>query len=188
MSVEGPESWSGWAGRTVEVPAGSASRPTLLEVRGGLTSSFRFYRAAGGRSTGDTLVTTVRGRRMRVVLPADSSGFAVERITVRDGASGFQRWHARIIGAEALPALTAKEREGKFTETYGYFQPKRYYEDTRVLRYAFESQGSVTYHLATGGRPVEIPHYPPRPKGTLPLPHHGYITISSPDPWRVSLV
>ncbi|UTR83586.1 hypothetical protein [Streptomyces cavourensis] len=188
MSVEALKSWSGWAGRTVEVPADSAGRPTLLEVRGGLTSSFHFRRAVGGHSTGSTLVTTVRGRRMRVVLPADSSGFSVERITVSDGASGFHRWHARIVGAEALPALTKEEREGKFTETFGYFQPKRYYEERRVLRWEFESQGSVTYCLATGGRPVDFPYYPPRPKGTFPLTHHGYVTISSPDKWRVSLL
>ncbi|MGW3438664.1 hypothetical protein ACWDB3_15945 [Streptomyces bacillaris] len=187
MSVDVPKSWSGWAGRTIEVPADSAGKPTLLEVRGGLTSSFRFHRAVGGRSTGDNLVTTSRGRRMRIVLPADSSGFTVDRITVSDGASGFHRWHARIVGAEALPPLTKEEREGKYTETFGYFQPKRYYEERHVLRWEFKSHGSVTYHLATGGRRVEIAGFPSRPEGTFPLTHHGYVTISSPDKWRVSL-
>ncbi|MFK0129597.1 hypothetical protein ACIQRZ_04535 [Streptomyces rubiginosohelvolus] len=187
MGVESRGSWSGWRDREVRI-SDRTDRPTLLEVRGGLTSNFRYLRMVDSRSTGTTLVTTTRGRWMRIVLPVGSSGFSVERFVAADGAGGFHRWQARTVEAGALPTLTSEEREGELTETFGYFHPKRYYEERHVFRYEFEGHGSVTYHPETGGSPVEIPHYPPRPKGTIPMAHHGYITISSPDKWRVSIV
>lgn len=180
-------SWSGWSNRTVRVPGQGSGTPLVLEVRGGITSNFYFEKAIGSRSDGTVFVTTQGRRRLRTVLPADCDGFSVRRRVAADGAGGFHRWHARLVEAESLPALSSKDYEGKWTETFGYFEPKRYYEHARVFRFEFEDFGSVTYHLATGGKPVEIPETARRQKGSMPLPHHGYVTISSPGKWKVSI-
>ncbi|MET9511304.1 hypothetical protein ABZX62_23045 [Streptomyces flavidovirens] len=157
-------------------------------MRGGITSNFYFHAAVGDRPHVETLVVTHGRRRLRVALPADADGFSVRRRVVADGAGGFQRWHARLIDAGSLPTLSSKEYAGKWTETFGYFQAKQYYEHARVFRYEFNDAGSVTYHPATGGKPVEIPYSADRRKGTIPLPHHGYVTVSSAGKWRVSIV
>ncbi|MET9800371.1 hypothetical protein [Streptomyces sp. NPDC006368] len=182
---EDRRTWSGWRNRTVRVREDPAT-PLLLQVRGGITSNFYFHAAAGDRPHVETLVVTHGRRRLRVVLPAGADGFSVRRRVAADGAGGFQRWRARLIDPDSLPTLSSEERAGKWTETFGYFQAKRYYEHARAFYYEFDDSGQVSYHPATGGKPVEIP-YGARTKGTIPLPHHGYITVSSMGKWRVSI-
>ncbi|WP_434594995.1 hypothetical protein [Streptomyces sp. A5-4] len=188
MSDKASTSWSGWKNQVVSVPGGGSGTPLLLEVRGGITSHFYFDKVTGSRPDGNTLVVTQGRRRVRIVLPADSDGFSVRRSVVSDGAGGFHRWHARLIEPGSLPTLSSTDHEGKGTETFGHFQEKRYHEQARVFRYEFEDFGSVTYHPATGSKPVEIPDTSDRLKGSIPLLHHGYVTISSPGKWKASIV
>ncbi|WP_066952071.1 hypothetical protein [Streptomyces lushanensis] len=98
------------------------------------------------------------------------------------------RWRARVIEPDALPRIPSKESEGRGTETFGYFEPKRYYEDTRSLYYDFtDTPGTLIYSPADGREQTTRHTSAVDQKGVLRLPHHGYVTVSSNGRWTVSV-
>lgn len=164
--------------------------PLPLEIRGGLSSSFSLCPVRFGAGSGEDsidLVTTRGASPCRVVLPAEADAFTVRRVRLHERAGGFHRWRVRLIDRDALPGLSSKGVSGEGTETFGYFEPTRYYEQVRVLHYEFEDSGTVGYCPVAGGDPVRVVTSRATRKGHLRLPRHGYVTMSGGGGWRVSV-
>ncbi|QNP67787.1 hypothetical protein [Streptomyces genisteinicus] len=191
MDSTTPASWSGWRSRTVEIPGAGDGTPVLLEFRAGFTTSFRLSTVRKGaqhQRAHDTLVTIGRTGRSHIVLPADCDALAIWRVTVgNEGASGFGRWKVRIVDNDALPQLPTEKTRGKGTRTFGYFSPKPYFEYAPVVHYDFiDSPGTIIYTPANGGKQLIRFTSAATRKGTLRLPHHGYVTVSDHGTWRIS--
>ncbi|MEU2060345.1 hypothetical protein [Streptomyces sp. NPDC013455] len=184
--------WSGWRSRTVEIPGAGDGKPVVLEFRAGLTSSFDLATVRKGshhQRARDTFVTIGRAGPSHIVLPADCDALAIRRVTVgNEGASGLGRWRLRVVDSDALPRLPAGAAQGKGTKTFGYFDPKPYFEYAPVVHYDFvDSPGTVVYTPANGGKQLIRFTSAVNQKGTLRLPQHGYVTLSDHGKWRVSV-
>ncbi|WP_066952069.1 hypothetical protein [Streptomyces lushanensis] len=83
MGERTESTWSGWRDRVVQVPGGGSGTPLLLEIRGGVTSSFDIVavRAGAYHQRARARIATIHGHRpCRIVLPADCDAFEVQRI------------------------------------------------------------------------------------------------------------
>ncbi|MFJ2264356.1 hypothetical protein ACIOKD_39800 [Streptomyces sp. NPDC087844] len=106
----------------------------------------------------------------------------------RENAGGFSGWKLRVIEPDVLPEISKKDSEGKGVETFGYFEPKPYHEYIRTLYYDFtDDPGTLIYNPANGAEHVIHGTSSADQKGSLRLPHHGYVTVAANGRWRVSV-
>ncbi|WP_037673145.1 hypothetical protein [Streptomyces griseus] len=181
--------WSGWRDRTVDLPGAGTGTPVPLEFRGGFTSGFELVAMRKGayrQRDRKPLARIHRRGPSHLVLPADCDAVEVRRVRHRNGSGGFSGWRLRVVEADALPRQPAGDTDVKGTETFGYFAPKPYYEYAPVLRYDFvDVPGTLSYTPADGGEQLVRLTSAVDRRGSLRLPRHGYVTLSSSGMWRV---
>lgn len=177
MGTDTESVWSGRRDRTMQIPGGGSGKPLLLEFRGGPTSNVELVAVQKGahHTRAHSLIAQIHRRGpARVVLPPHCDAIAIQRIRYREGAGGFSGWKLSLIDQNSLPQLPSKDFKGKGTDTFGYFDPKPYYEYARVPHYDFlDAPGTLTYTPANGGDQV-IRH-------TAAVDQKGVLRLSSMD-------
>ncbi|MGK5695101.1 hypothetical protein ACSNOJ_19725 [Streptomyces sp. URMC 128] len=93
-----------------------------------------------------------------------------------------------MVEPSDLPQLISTDVTGRGTETFGYSEPKPYYEYIRVLYYDFlDYPGTLIYTPENGADQVIHHTSAADQKGTLRMPHHGYVTVSAYGRWQLSV-
>ncbi|MGW7080374.1 hypothetical protein ACWGH2_25675 [Streptomyces sp. NPDC054871] len=175
---------SGWRGREVEIPRREGQRgPTLLEFRGGVTTSFKvraLNRSSTRKAYGEELLYAYGPRTLRVLLPARYNRVEIERVKPRPtSGTGFARWHLRTLDAADLPRLTATV-SGK-RETLLYVEQR--------ARVSFAWLGDTEYgelHFAPedGGEAQQLTRTTAI-RGTVAVPGGGFLAVRRSEKWTL---